>query len=77
MSDDHDAEDNGTTLAGGNGRQEVHHDINDNEEFVAHDVADQYHDEPNVQDADNNIDDDEEVQLGSVVRDPHLQDMLL
>ncbi|KAK1617054.1 hypothetical protein QYE76_022571 [Lolium multiflorum] len=40
-------------------------------------LPDQYHDEPNVEDADNNLDDDEEVLLASVVRDPHLQDMLL
>ena len=77
MSDD-GAEVNGATTAGGNGRQEGgHHDIDDDEEFVAQDDADQYHDEQNVEDADNNLDDDEEVPLASVVRDPHLQDLLL
>jgi len=77
MSDD-GAEVNGTTAAGGNGRQEGgHHDIDDDEEFVAQDDADQYHDEQNVEDADDNLDDDEEVPLASVMRDPHLQDLLL
>ncbi|KAK1679748.1 hypothetical protein QYE76_040596 [Lolium multiflorum] len=58
------------TAAGGkNGRQEGgHHDIDDDEEFVAQD--------DNLDD-DNNLDDDEEVPLASVVRDPHLQDLLL
>ncbi|KAK1662611.1 hypothetical protein QYE76_050770 [Lolium multiflorum] len=61
MSDD-GAEVNGATAAGGNGRQEGgHHDIDDDEEFVAQDDADQYHDEQNVEDADNNLDDDEEL----------------
>ncbi|KAK1667113.1 hypothetical protein QYE76_055272 [Lolium multiflorum] len=69
MSDD-GAEVNGATAAGGNnGRQEGgHHDIDDDEEFVAQD--------DNLDD-DNNLDDDEEVPLASVVRDPHLQDLLL
>ena len=69
MSDD-GAEVNGATAAGGNnGRQEGgHHDIDDDEELVAQD--------DNLDD-DNNIDDDEEVPLASVVRDPHLQDLLL
>ncbi|KAK1641959.1 hypothetical protein QYE76_059764 [Lolium multiflorum] len=69
MSDD-GAEVNGATAAGGkNGRQEGgHHDTDDDEEFVAHD--------DNLDD-DNNLDDDEEVPLASVVRDPHLQDLLL
>ena len=41
MSDD-GAEVNGATVAGGNGRQEGgHHDIDDDEEFVAQDDADQ------------------------------------
>ncbi|KAK1696641.1 hypothetical protein QYE76_013338 [Lolium multiflorum] len=69
MSDD-GAEVNGATAAGGNnGRQEGgHHDIDDDEELVAQD--------DNLDD-DNNLDDDEEVPLASVVRDPHLQDLLL
>ncbi|KAK1664339.1 hypothetical protein QYE76_052498 [Lolium multiflorum] len=69
MSDD-GAEVNGATAAGGkNGRQEGgHHDIDDDEEFVAQD--------DNLDD-DNKLDDDEEVPLASVVRDPHLQDLLL
>ncbi|KAK1662793.1 hypothetical protein QYE76_050952 [Lolium multiflorum] len=69
MSDD-GAEVNGATASGGNnGRQEGgHHDIDDDEEFVAQD--------DNLDD-DNNLDGDEEVPLASVVRDPHLQDLLL
>ncbi|KAK1676979.1 hypothetical protein QYE76_037827 [Lolium multiflorum] len=68
MSDD-GAEVNGATAAGGNGRQEGgHHDIDDDEEFVAQD--------DNLDD-DSNLDDDKEVPLASVVRDPHLQDLLL
>ncbi|KAK1620766.1 hypothetical protein QYE76_026283, partial [Lolium multiflorum] len=68
MSDD-DAEVNGATATGGNGRQEGgHHDIDEDEEFVAQD--------DNLDD-DNNLDDDEEVPLASGVRDPHLQDLLL
>ncbi|KAK1604828.1 hypothetical protein QYE76_028501 [Lolium multiflorum] len=76
MSDD-GAEVNGATIAGGNGRQQRgHHDIDDDVEFVAQDDAYQYDDEQNVEDADNNLDDDEEWPLASVVRDPHLQDLL-
>ncbi|KAK1661293.1 hypothetical protein QYE76_049452 [Lolium multiflorum] len=69
MSDD-GAEVNGATAAGGNnGRLEGgHHDIDADEEFVAQD--------DNLED-DNNLDNDEEVPLASVVRDPHLQDLLL
>ena len=75
MSDD-GAEVNGATTAGGNnGRQEGgHHDIDDDEEFVAQD--DNLDDDSNL-DGDSNLDDDEEVPLASVVRDPHLQDLLL
>ncbi|KAK1609032.1 hypothetical protein QYE76_032705 [Lolium multiflorum] len=74
MSDD-GAEVNGATAAGGNGWQEGgHHDIDDDEEFVA---QDDNLDEDNNLDDDNNLADDEEVPLASVVRDPHLQDLLL
>jgi hypothetical protein len=77
MSDD-GVEVNAATTADGNGREEGwHNDIDDDEEFVAQGNANQYHDEQNVEDADNNLDDDEEVPLASVVRDPHPQDPLL
>ncbi|KAK1605086.1 hypothetical protein QYE76_028759 [Lolium multiflorum] len=47
---------------------EGHHDIDDDEELVA---------QGDNLDDDNNLDDDEEVPLASVVREPHLQDLLL
>jgi hypothetical protein len=70
MSDEDDnAEVKGASVSAGNG-EEGHHDIDDDEEVAAHDDADQYDGEQNVEDAYT------EVPLTSVFRDPHIQELL-